>query len=117
MAVPQWTFFLAACAGSLIFEVVHWYDLRGKLPSDQLMKMARSWLYWVITLAMIVGSGVISIIWYSGEDRVVPLKEYFIAGAVAPLLFKKLISTITDRQPTLGDTTFGASDVVKAYFR
>jgi hypothetical protein len=92
--------FGTGCAGGLLAELLHWWNLR---ESPQLPAYARSPVYWLITLAMILAGGLIAWI-YFGERA-----EAIIAihvGVSAPLIVQKLVTSVPE--------TKGAKNIIVA---
>ena len=104
-------FILTASFGAFCQEVAHWYDLRNKLESKRYDKLWRSWKYWLITLSMIMVSGLGTWILYKGRLELPDV--YFIIGAGFPLIFKKLIAGIGSGQIHLGKS----DSIVEDYFQ
>lgn len=104
------TFILIASFGSIVQEVIHLYDLRNTLHLPDTSPIVTSWKYWVVTLLMVIVSGIGTWILY-GENLSIK-SVIFILGAAFPLLFKKLVSSATSKKETeLGGFT------IKDYFK
>ncbi len=101
----MWDFMLAAGLGAAAQEVLHWYDLRGKLGSERIEALLRSKEYWAITIATILICP--PCCWLLIGPEPVSTKTAFLAGAGFPLLFKKGVSAFADKDQTpLGDASF-----------
>src|SRR5687767_4318909 len=57
----------SAAMGAVAQELVYWYNLRHKLDQTEYRDLLRSWNYWLIVLAMVAGTAVISLIWFDGQ--------------------------------------------------
>lgn len=86
--------------GAFCQEVVHLYDLRATLHCARMRRVYRSWQYWVITVLMVLASGMG--VWVMCGDRVVPEHVLFVMGAAFPMLFKKLTRVAVGGQVHLG---------------
>lgn len=100
--------FLPALFGSGFQELLYWYDLRTKLDNNKYSIMLRSKSYWIITIAIVLGSAYGTTMWFTGQD--VGPKDFMIVSAAFPLLFKHAVSA-TARRRVLG------FDVIRSYFR
>jgi len=60
----------------------------------------RSVAYWVIVLAMVIGSGVGTTIWFGSETVVA--KDAMVLGAAFPLIFKHAVDAAVTKSKTLG---------------
>jgi len=89
--------------GAICQEVMHWNQLRTKLADDKYNRLIISKAYWVITVLTIIISPVG--VWELYGDKNLTKDIYFILGASFPLVFKKLVTSITDKdgRVTLGD--------------
>ena len=50
--------FLPAVFGSAIQELAYWWQLRFKLSNKKYQEQMRSVAYWVVVIAMVIGSGI-----------------------------------------------------------
>lgn len=84
---------LVACFGSLVQEILHWYNLRKKLEVEEFEKLLNSKGYWIITILFILISGPVTFIILSEEFNLgaLTLKVPFITGIGLPMILKKLI--------------------------
>jgi hypothetical protein len=94
---------VTATTGALAVECLHWYSLREKLAASRYRKLFRSPEYWIVTVGMIVISGIASWIWLPNATHVP--REYFLTGAAFPLLLKKTISAVGNEPLKLGAAT------------
>jgi len=114
---PQLIFTLIATFGAICMEAVHWYELRNKLEEQEQQKLLRSKYYWIITILMIVISGIGTyLLFYEPSiKKSIP----FVLGAAFPVLFKKAIAAAQERH--LGAVELGGSlnfsKVFKAYLQ
>lgn len=86
---------LISSFGALTQEILHWYDLRGKLDHQRYKKMIKSGGYWIIISITIVVSGVGTFLLFSDNFKPDNYSIPFILGAAFPLLFKKAVSGIS----------------------
>jgi hypothetical protein len=92
---------LTASFGSVLQELVYWYEIRHKMAAPKSTALFRSSAYKLTTIAMIVLTGPAVVIWYSGDA--VTLRDYMLTGAAFPLIFKKAAATFR-----LGSRRLGA---------
>lgn len=96
---PTMEFILVASFGSICQEVFHLFELRKNLTDNVFFK---SPAYWIITLLMVVVSGVGT--WLIFYDQIPNEKGIqVILGAAFPLIFKKGVSSFGERH--LGTTS------------
>jgi hypothetical protein len=79
----------SAAMGSVVQELIYWYNLRHQLKAQKYSKLIRSLRYWVTVGAMTVGTAVVSLIWYYDQQHV-GLRDAFTFGVGLPLLIKQL---------------------------
>ena len=99
--------FGAACTGAALQEVVYWYGQREK-PSSNYRKQnlkntkaspekiieKENWTaYWIITICMIIGSGLGTYYWYADRLDVTQLRDVLITGAAFPTLLKTSVQS------------------------
>jgi hypothetical protein len=84
-------FILLATFGAVCQEVLYWYELRNKLDDETIREVLYSKSYWIITLLMIVISGIGT--WILFYDEATKKSIPFVMGASFPLLFKKIVQT------------------------
>ena len=92
----MWEFLASAAVGSAAQEILHWYDMRGKLGSKRLRALISSKGYWVVTILMIAISPLCA--WFlvgPGTHQTA-----FLAGAAFPLIFKKSVSAFAEKDQT-----------------
>lgn len=63
--------------------------------------MLGSSAYWTITVLMIVGSGVATVIWSNFDASMYELRDYLVFGAAFPLIFKKAVGTASKISPQM----------------
>jgi hypothetical protein len=109
-------FILCAGFGALCLELLQWVELRKNI-SDKEKELLSSKFYWVLTVTMIVLSGVGT--WLLFYETNMQLKVPFVLGAAFPAIFKKVAALAQDRQPHLGAASSNVSfgDVAKKYFQ
>lgn len=93
------TVFLPAAFGSAVQELAYWWELRFKLSQKKYQEQMRSVAYWIIVLAMVVGSGIGTVIWFASQSTAP--KDALILGAAFPLIFKHAVGVVEAR-PNLG---------------
>jgi hypothetical protein len=92
----MWEFLAAAAVGSAAQEILHWYDMRGKLGSKRLRALVSSKGYWVITVLVIAISPLCA--WFLVGPAT--HQTAFLAGAAFPLIFKKSVSAFAEKDQT-----------------
>jgi len=110
-------FMLVASFGSLCQEILYWFELKKKMDEAENQKVLKSPYYWVLTVLVIIISGVGTwLLFY--DDTPVKLKIPFVLGAAFPYLFKKIVQATQDKPlPHLGKTsTLSFSEIAKKYF-
>jgi hypothetical protein len=120
------SFMLIAAFGALIQEAIHWFDLRKKLEEEEQKKILNSKHYWIITVIMIIVSGVGTwILFFPFGTKlptdtiltdIIPIRIQLVLGAAFPLIFKKLVA----KQQDLGINKLGTkkptfTDVFNTY--
>jgi hypothetical protein len=101
--------------GALLQELAYWYELRSKLHEETLLQITGSGQYWVITLAMILASGIATPIWFAPE--IPEPRTALLVGAAFPMILKKAIAATIEQAPKLGARTVGPPPVLRSYFR
>lgn len=86
----------APLLGAVVFELLHWYQLREKLNVAKYRRLLRSTGYWVITVLFTVGASALVTVFLDGRSA----PELVAAGAALPTMIKKIIGTATARQET-----------------
>lgn len=80
--------FVYGAFGGVLAEFLRWFDLREKL-AESCPKFARSWVYWLLTLGMVVIGGILVVVYmHSGVSF-----NSFLAlniGASAPLILSRM---------------------------
>ena len=114
---------VAPFVGAATLELVQWYQLRDRLTLPKYRKMLRSVGYWAITIAMAIGGGAGTLIYFDGK---LTQGELLVAGAAFPTLFKKLIGGFVkdhgqvklgaDRERDADSAQNGSDSGAKAYF-
>jgi hypothetical protein len=82
---------LAAFFGAAFQELLYWYGLRRQLAKKSVREILRSPGYWMITVAMIAASPVITVIMHYDDPHLITLRDALIYGAAAPALFKQAL--------------------------
>ena len=83
-------------AGRLAAEALKWYRIREELYRG-VPDYARSWLYWIITLVMILLGGLLVFVYQRVEGVELNLLLALNIGASAPLL----VGTLTSQAPPI----------------
>lgn len=100
----DWSFFGTVLIGSAAQELLHWYDLRGKLSQKRVSALLRSPGYWLITVAVVMITPLCCWLLFSEDD--LGRQMQFLSGAAFPVLFRKTVSTFSFKDQTnLGDNT------------
>jgi uncharacterized membrane-anchored protein len=63
------TIILPAAFGAAIQELAYWWQLRHKLSARKYQEQMRSTAYWIVVVAMVIGSGIGTLIWCRGESN------------------------------------------------
>lgn len=116
MAKQDVFFLLVGTFGAFIQELVHWYSLRNNLSCPKYKRLLNSSTYWMITVAMIVSSGLGAWLWYYDQPH--SPRDYLLAGAAFPLILKKAVVAWTSGQKeVLGvEEKESAVSIFKDYF-
>ena len=92
MEMEVWCGLGGGCAA----EALKWFRIREELH-EGLPDYAKSWGYWIVTIAMILVGGLLVFIYQSSDDvRLSPILAFNI-GVSAPLI----ISTLADQVPRI----------------
>jgi hypothetical protein len=78
------------CAGGLLAELLHRWNLR---ESPQLPAYAKNPFYWGITVAMILAGGLIAWIYFGGRAEAIIAVHI---GVSTPLILQKLVTTVPE---------------------
>jgi hypothetical protein len=78
------------CAGGLLAELLHWWNLR---ESPQLPAYIKSLFYWAITLAMILAGGFVAWIYFGARAEAIIALHI---GISTPLILQKFVTSIPD---------------------
>lgn len=76
--------FLFGCAGGLALELLRWWKLR---ESDQFPEFSKRWIYWALTIAMIIMGGLIAVAYGTDSTNAVLAMNL---GASAPAIIGAL---------------------------
>ncbi|MCP3468195.1 hypothetical protein [Bradyrhizobium sp. CCGUVB23] len=82
------TVFGVGCAGGIVAEILHWWNLR---EAEQLPAYRVSLFYWGITLAMIVAGGFVAWLYFGGRAEGIIA---FHVGISTPLILQKLVTSV-----------------------
>lgn len=108
------TVFLPAAFGSAIQELAYWWQLRHKLSAKKYQEQMRSVAYWIIVSAMVIGSGIGTVIWLWSET--VAPKDAMILGAGFPLMFKHAVDVSLTKRGHLGPSQGAPEWTLGSYF-
>ncbi|MBT1688895.1 hypothetical protein [Dawidia soli] len=115
---PEISFILVACFGASCQEIIHWFELRKKLDTEN-RKVLKSKFYWLITFLMISISGVGTWLFFYDQGNPMGKNVQMVLGAAFPALFKKAVDAFQRRD--LGGyaskRSFSLHDVSKFYFK
>jgi hypothetical protein len=110
-------FMSISCFGAISQEVLHWYNLRNRLSKKENATLIKSKYYWIITILLVLTSGVGT--WILFSDQTDKNAIIYILGAAFPMIFKKLVETrITTTHlgsQAQGYLTF--NETINRYFR
>jgi hypothetical protein len=85
--------FASGCAGGLVLELLHWYNLRTNINYPAYVRSA---FYWIITAAMVACGGLLALFYFGNKaDAIVA----FHVGLSAPLILQKLTRTVAKPPP------------------
>jgi len=80
--------FGAGCAGGVLAELLHWWNLR---ESPQLPAYAKSLFYWAVTVAMILAGGFVTWIYFGSKAEAIISVH---VGVSTPLILQKLVTSL-----------------------
>jgi hypothetical protein len=101
MTVPQFDISVGMF-GAILQELLYWYNARTKLDSEESRTILRSAGYWLVVIAMAIGAGVASYLWFKPNQQAA--RTYLLFGAAFPVLFKKAVDAFIPNQTHLGLT-------------
>ena len=84
--------------GSVMQELIYWYQLRNQLHQTQYQDMLKSVQYWVLTALMILLGPVGVVVWFYGHSDALTARDYALFGAAFPLIFKASVGALVDNQ-------------------
>lgn len=87
-----WAVFGVGCAGGVIAELLHWWNLR---EAELLPAYRMSPFYWGITVAMIAAGGFVAWLYFGLRAEGIIA---FHVGVSTPLILQKLVTSVP--QPT-----------------
>jgi hypothetical protein len=76
------------CAGGLLAELLHWWNLR---ESPQLPAYAKTPFYWLITTAMILAGGFVAWVYFGAKAEATVAVH---VGISTPLILQKLVTSV-----------------------
>jgi hypothetical protein len=93
--MDTWTAIGIGSFGAFTAEVLHLYELRVHLNNQRFRRQLRSYAHWLVTLLMIVASGVGT--WIVFEGAPPNMRACFITGITFPLLVKRLVAVVSEK--------------------
>jgi len=108
---------LVGTFGGVLQEVLYWYNAKTKLDTAEYRTILTSKRYWCIVVAMVIGSGVASYIWFlPGHES---SRTYLLFGAAFPVFFKKAIDAFSPKDTRLGsgESESPKTPILRTYFR
>ncbi|ESX03896.1 hypothetical protein X769_15520 [Mesorhizobium sp. LSJC268A00] len=84
----DWTVFGIGCAGGVIAELLHWWNLR---EAAQLPTYGSSPFYWAVTVAMTIAGGFVAWLYFGGHAEGIIA---FHVGISTPLILQKLVTSV-----------------------
>jgi hypothetical protein len=107
---------LTAGFGAILQELLFWYNARFTLGQAKYRALLRSPGYWVLVLAMAIGSGFACYLWFSPNLQAPRTNLLF--GAAFPALFKKAVGAFVSKETHLGRAEeASAGEKLRDYFR
>lgn len=82
--------FGTGCAGGVLAELLHWWNLR---ESPQLPAYYKNLFYWVVTVGMILAGGFVAWIYFGSKAEAIIAVH---VGLSAPLILQKLVTSLPD---------------------
>ena len=84
----DWAVAGVGCAGGVVAELLHWWNLR---EAEQLPAYRTSAFYWAITVGMIVAGGFIAWLYFGARAEGIIA---FHIGVSTPLILQKLVISV-----------------------
>jgi hypothetical protein len=112
---PTMFVILTAAFGAVLQELLFWYSARYTLGQAKYRALLRSTGYWVLLVAMAIGSGLACYLWFS-PDLQAP-RTNLLFGAAFPALFKKAVGAFISKETHLGPGEDGGGPTLRNYFR
>jgi hypothetical protein len=84
------TIFETGCAGGVLAELLHWWNLR---EAPQLPAYRSSPFYWSVTLAMVLAGGFITWVYFGQRAEAIVAVH---VGISTPLILQKLVASIPE---------------------
>jgi hypothetical protein len=101
--------------GAILQELLFWYNARTKLDTEEYRAILASTRYWIVLMAMVVGSGIASYLWFRPTAQ--EARTYLLFGAAFPALFKKAVDAFIPAQTHLGAKEEVKRKVLRDYFK
>lgn len=108
---------LAALLGSSFQEILHWYELRGKIGLKKHRNILNSKVYWTITVIMVLASTAgVYIFLEANIDRYVA-RDFLVYGFAFPVLLKKAVKAVSlvETETKLGKNK-SYFEIINSYF-
>lgn len=98
-------YFSMGAAGSACMEIFKVYEYRGRLDSSKFSQVAKSYLFWMVTLGMLLASGFIT--WAINSDSsCVTNLQLLISGVGARAFARSSLGLLIFNEPIqLGDAS------------
>jgi len=108
--------FTFGCAGAIIQEIAHWWELRFTLHHKKYDTLIRSRVYWVVVVLFALSGGLFTVGWF--YDGVTDPKTFMLTGAAFPLILKQgAASAVNAKRLTLGQPKGPERSPMLEYFR
>jgi hypothetical protein len=80
--------FGTGCAGGVLAELLHWWNLR---ESPQLPAYAKNAFYWAVTVAMVLAGGFVAWVYFGSKAEAIIAVH---VGLSTPLILQKLVASV-----------------------
>jgi hypothetical protein len=106
----NWIAILVAAFGAFLQELLFWYEAKTRLHYKKYKSLLQSPGYWIVTVLMIVGSGIGSWLWFLPVLQ--NARTYLLLGAAFPIIFKKVAAAFVPKASRLGSDLEGSASVL-----
>jgi hypothetical protein len=86
----SYAIFGTGCAGGVLAELLHWWNLR---ESPQLPVYSKSPLYWIVTVAMVLAGGFVAWMYFGASAEAIIAVH---VGVSTPLILQKLVTSVPE---------------------